>query len=118
MRVVFFIFLVAIGLCAGAEDEPINAQLASDAEVVLRARRVAIEGGSKYTWYKVQVIKVFKNESKARFTNELSVAAYSWEDGVPAGEATLYLERYNATNIALWKLVGGDAACGVSHATK
>jgi len=31
---------------------------------------------------------------------------------------TMYLERYTATDKGLWKLAGGEAATGVSHARK
>jgi hypothetical protein len=66
----------------------------------------------------VEVLEVLKNQSSETFTNTLSVAAYSWNDGVPQGESTIYLERYNNTDKRLWKLVGGEASTGVSHVKK
>ena len=72
----------------------------------------------KYCWYRVQVLRVIKNKSEESFKSPLSVAAYSWKAGVPEGESTLYLERYNETSKGLWRLVGGEAATGVSHAKK
>jgi hypothetical protein len=65
----------------------------------------------------VEVVQVLKNQSSEAFTNTLSVAAYSWKAGVPEGESTLYLERYNKT-MGVWKLVGGEASTGVSHVKK
>jgi hypothetical protein len=118
MRIITTLFLVFVTALALAADKLMDDKLAAKAEVVLRAKRLAIEGGEKYAWFRVQVLQVLKNQSSQTFTNTLSVAAYSWKDGVPEGQSTLYLERYNPTNTTLWKLVGGEASTGVSHSTK
>ncbi|MEI6085246.1 MAG: hypothetical protein WCS70_13225, partial [Verrucomicrobiota bacterium] len=52
------------------------------------------------------------------FGKTLKIAAYSWKPGVPKGETTVYLERYNKADKKYWMLVGGEAATGVSHAQK
>jgi hypothetical protein len=93
-------------------------KLAAKAEVVLRVRRLGGGEGSKYLWWDVEVLQIFKNQSPDTFTGRLSVATESDKDGVPAGESTLYLERYNKIDKTLWKLAGGGASTGVSHLKK
>jgi hypothetical protein len=116
MKAMMTFFLVAVAAVGVAADKLLDNKLAASAEVVVRAKRVAADGGhSKYAWFRVQVLQVFKNESGTQITNELSIAAYNGKDGVPKGESTLYLERYHKTNTALWRLVGGGASAGVSH---
>jgi hypothetical protein len=100
---------------AFAADKLMDDKLAANAEVVLRVKRLSVEGADKYAWYRVQVLQVFKNQSSETFTNALSVAAYSGKPGVPEGESTVYLERYNQTGKKLWKLVSGEASTAVSH---
>lgn len=112
-----FLFL-GITIMALAVEVFMDDKLAGKAEVVLRVKRLTAGEGSKYLWYRVEVLQVLKNQSSETFTNTLSVAAYSWKDGVPEGESTLYLERYNKTAKGLWKLVGGEASTGVSHVRK
>jgi hypothetical protein len=46
---------------------------------------------------------------------KLSVAHLSWEPGIPEGESTIYLERYNPARNDLWKLLNGSGKDGVSH---
>mgnify|MGYP003338687060 CR=1 FL=1 len=108
--------LVLIGRATA--DDPMDSKLAEKAEVVLRVRRLSAGEGSKYLWYEVEILKVLKNSSGETFDKKLKIAAYSWKPGVPEGESTVYLERYNKADKGLWKLVGGEAATGVSHAQK
>ena len=93
-------------------------KLAAVAEVVLRVRRLGGGEGSKYLWWDVEVLQILKNQSPDNFTGRLSVATESDKGGVPAGESTLYLERYNKIDKTLWKLAGGGASTGVSHLKK
>lgn len=93
-------------------------KLAATAEVVLRVRRLGGGEGSKYLWWDVEVLQILKNQSTDTFIEKLSVAAECDKDGVPAGESTLYLERYDKTGKSRWKLVGGEASTGVSHVKK
>jgi len=118
MRILTTLFLISVAALALPAGQLMDEKLAAKAEVVLRVKRLSSGEGSKYLWYRVQVLDVLKNQSRETFTNTLSVAAYSWKHGVPEGESTLYLERYNPTNTTLWKLVGGDASTGVSHNTE
>ena len=117
MKIIASFLFVAVAVFALAAERLIDDKLAAKAEVVLRVKRLTPGEGSKYLWYRVEVVQVLKNQSSETFTNTLSVAAYSWKAGVPEGESTLYLERYNKTT-GVWKLVGGEASTGVSHVKK
>jgi hypothetical protein len=118
MKSIASFLFVAVALFAMGAERLIDDKLATKADVVLRVKRLTPGEGSKYLWYRVEVVQVLKNDSSEIFTNALSVAANSWKPGVPEGESTIYLERYNKTGKALWKLVGGEASTGVSHANK
>lgn len=100
---------------APAPGDVIDATKATKAEVVLRVRRSSSEGADKYAWFGVEILKVLKNESGEAFGKELKVAAYGGKPGVPDGESTIYLERYNKIEKKLWMLCGGEAGTGVSH---
>ena len=111
--------LLAFTAAAFAADPLTDEKLAAKAEVVIRAKLLSFEGADKYAHFRVRVLQVFKSPAGMKMGNELTVTAYSWKPGVPAGESTLYLERYNKeVDTGLWKLVGGEAASGVSHNTK
>lgn len=114
IKVATLVFLAATVRLAAA-DKLMDDTLAAKAEVVLRVQRLSSGEGDKYAWYQVKVLQVLKNLSTETFTNTLSVAAYSWKAGVPDGESTIYLERYNKTDGKLWKLVGGGTSKGASH---
>lgn len=90
----------------------------AQAKAVLRVKLIKAEGGDKYSWDKVEVLHVIKNESSFEFPKQLEVAHYSWEPGIPAGESTVYLEPYAADSDNRWKLLSGSAKQGVSHAIK
>ena len=113
------LFFLAVTTWAFADDKRIDDKLAANAEVVVRAKLLSSDGADKYALFRVRVLQVFKCPPSLKLADELTVAAYSWKAGVPAGEPTLYLERYNSqTETGLWKLVGGEASTGVSHDTK
>ena len=119
MKTATILFLVTVVTLAFAADKLVDDKLAAKAEVVIRAKLLSSDGADKYARFRVRVLQVFKSPPGTKLTNELSVAAYSWKAGVPAGESTLYLERYNKqTDTGLWTLVGGEASTGVSHNTK
>ena len=117
MKTITIFLLLGLLFAAVAAEKLMDDKLAAKAEVVLRVKRLGPGEGSKYLWYPVEVLQVLKNQSGEVLTNKLSVAAYSWRAGVPEGESTVYLERYN-TNRGIWKLVGGEASAGVSHVKK
>jgi hypothetical protein len=86
------------------------------APVVLRVVSLGPGNADKYAWARVRIVAVLKNTSGQDLGPELEVAYYSWKQGVPAGESTLYLEPYNDAPKHPWKLLGGSAEQGVSHA--
>jgi len=96
-------------------DERVDSQRASKVAVVLRVRLIEHEGGNKYEWDTVHLVSVIKNDSPHKFPEQFRVAHDNGEAGIPEGESTVYLERFNATDESLWKLLGGSAATGVSH---
>lgn len=98
-------------------DKLVDVERAAKVPVVLRVRLLRRQGGDKYGWDTVKVVGVIKNESGFRFPDEIAVAHYSAEPGVPDGESTIYLERYDGTNDNLWKLFEGSGVRGVSHGT-
>ena len=99
-----------------AESTDIDPGKAEKAEVVLRVKLVRLGECNKYCWPEVEILKVLQNKSGFSFKKRLAVAHYSWELGVPEGESTIYLERYNPDRNDLWKLLNGSGKDGVSHA--
>ena len=102
--------------------EKFDRALAENAALVIRARLVQSHGGSKYHWNTVEIRRTFKNETGDEISGTIDVAHYGWNPGIPAGESTLYLVRYNDQNPEFgWKLVEPmhDTATGhgVSHHT-
>ena len=99
-----------------AESTYIDPSKARKADAVLRVKLVRFEGCDKYCWPEVEILKILQNKSSFSFKKRLTVAHYSWEPGVPEGESTIYLERYNPKRNDLWKLLNGSGKDGVSHA--
>jgi hypothetical protein len=111
--ILIFAFLVLGFLVEGSPQ--IDSSKANKAEAVLRVKFVSLNGGSKYDWDEVEVLKVLKNKSGYTFGKTLSVAHYSWNPGIPEGTCTIYLQRYNPERNDLWKLLDGSAEDGVGH---
>lgn len=116
-QIIAWLWIVITPLAHG-DDSLIDVALAANAEVVLRVRLLEDGEADKFQWDKVEVLRVLKNASNDKIPHTLSVAAYSWKEGVPGGESTIYLEQYHETKRGLWKLVGGEAATGASHVKK
>ncbi len=114
-----FCILVILIVSAGCFFVEIsNSDLVGKAEVALRIECIQkAEACGKYCWQTVKILKVLKDESNYRFRRNTSikVAYYNWEDGIPIGTATIYLERYYPPKDDLWKLLGGGVREGVSH---
>lgn len=118
VRWILLVMMIAAAGCAaqqGPKEGRMDSQRASKVAVVLRVRLIEREGGNKYEWDTVRLVSVIKNESKYKFPEQFRIAHDNGEAGVPEGESTIYLERFNATDESLWKLLGGSAATGVSH---
>jgi hypothetical protein len=108
------------GMQGNAQENPwhnlVDVRQADTVPVVLRVRLLRHEGGDKIAWDKVALVGVIKNASHYNFPREFEIARYVGEPGVPGGESTVYLERYNPDSESLWRLLGGSGKTGVSHA--
>ena len=121
MKSILLATLLGLAVVAcGATDDVLNTNLAQKAELVVRAKTLYAPKETAYLWYEVEVLKVIKDESGVKVGAKLQVAAR--RPGLPEGESTLYLERYDkihpGTPKGRWRLVGGDAATGASHNKK
>ena len=118
------LFIVCVTLVQ-AEDKLFNDAKATNAVAVLRVNRFSARPVRTHpflTRYTVTPQQVYKNESTERLGHTISVDGFSDRDGVPAGECTIYIAKYDVpngrfdqTNGTIWMLVGGDATNGVSH---
>src|SRR5262249_40374744 len=117
-RVVIALLLISFIATNFPAQEPtfIDPSKAKRAEVALRVKLVSVADCNKYCWTEVEILKVLQNKSGFSFKKRLSVAHYSWEPGIPEGESTIYLERFNPDR-NLGKLLNGSGKDGVSHAT-
>jgi len=103
--VVLGLFLFHLSACTTLEKADNN--MAKKAEVVLRVECADPGAGNKYHWQKVKILKIIKNNSNYNFPDQLEVAHYGWEKGIPVGISTIYLERYDPYRDDLWKLLEG-----------
>ena len=110
---------------ARAGDLQVDEKLAQNAVAVVRVRLVIADSGlphSPFRVYSVHTIRILKNESHEVF-QDLLVRGFKDKPGVPEGESTIYLQRYDPVkkelsddkDHGLWILVGGDATKGVSN---
>ena len=108
------------GMQGNAQQNPwqnlVDGSRAEAVPVVLRVRLLRHEGGDKIAWDKVALVGTIKNDSHYNFPREFEIACYVGEPGVPGGESTVYLERYNPASESIWRLLGGSGKTGVSHA--
>jgi hypothetical protein len=125
MKTIAVIIFAVFGMLAHAADKLFDDELAKNAVAVLRVHSFATltTPSNTFTWYHVRVYQVFKNESDENLMHDFPVGALRGRDGVPSGDCTIYLERYDVPNHVFiksktygsWVLVGGDATNGVSH---
>ena len=127
MRIISSLLLFAAVILAQGADKLFDENLATNAVAVLRVRKI-------YTWplpmpdkypftrYGVHVQQVFKNDSNGNLGGTMQVHGFNENDGVPSGECTIYIRRYdvinrefNKTNGTIWMLVGGGGTNSVSH---
>lgn len=118
-RLLVLVVLLASMACATSkENSMLDPKKTALVKVVLRIRFIHAEGGDKYAWDTVALVKVLKNDSGYDFPAQFQVAHYSAETGVPEGESTIYLEPYSNASPPLWKLLNGTGKDGVSHPSK
>jgi hypothetical protein len=110
---------------ARAEDLQVNEKLAQNAMAVVRVKLMFADNpgtATPFRIYSVHAIRILKNESNDMF-RDLLVRGFKDMPGVPEGESTIYLQRYDPItkklsadkDHGLWILVGGDATKGVSN---
>ena len=127
MKIITTILFFAAVILAQGADKLFDENLATNAVAVLRVRKIQswqlpMQNKYPFTRYIVNGYEVFKNESNENLHQSFSVHAFTGQDGVPPGECTIYIARYdvtnrefNKTNGTIWMLVGGNATNGVSH---
>jgi hypothetical protein len=124
MKTIAVILFAAFAMQANAAEKLFDDNLATNAVAVVRVHMLSSIQIPKYpvTRYDVHVYQVFKNESRENLYHDFGVFAFTGKDGVPPGECTIYIARYNLqkmafedTNGSIWMLIGGDATKGVSH---
>ena len=118
------LFIVCVTLVQ-AEDKLFDDAKATNAVAVLRVNRFSARPVRTHpflTRYTATPQQVYKNDSNERLGHTINVHGFSDRDGVPAGECTIYIAKYDVpngrfdqTNGTIWMLVGGDATNGVSH---
>ena len=124
MKTIAIIIFAAVGMLAQAADKLFDDNLATNAVAVVRVHMFQSIQIPKYpvTRYDVHVRQVFKNESRENLNHDFGVFAFTGRGGVPSGDCTVYIARYNLkkmayedTDGAIWMLIGGDCTNGVSH---
>ena len=118
------LFIVCVTLVQ-AEDKLFDDAKATNAVAVLRVNRFSARPVRTHpflTRYTVTPQQVYKNESNERLGHTISVHGFSDRDGVPAGECTIYIAKYDVpnrrfdqTNGTIWMLVEGGGTNAVSH---
>ena len=68
---------------------------ANKVPVVVRVNLKQTHGGDKFHTSTVQVIRVFKNETKEEIPQTLEISYLCWGHGIPSGMSTLYLVHHN-----------------------
>ena len=125
MKTITALLILVTATLALAADKLYDEELARHAVAVLRVRKVGHDWPlPKYPFirYDVHVDQVFKNESGENLNHDFAVHGFKGMDGVPPGECTIYITRYDVAkkgfdkmNGTIWVLVGGSATNGVSH---
>jgi hypothetical protein len=130
MKTIALALLVLATALVQAEEKLYDEALAKRAEVVLRvelhhARHALPPDKYPYIKYTVLGRRVFKNESYTKdldLTGHFDVLGFDNKPGVPAGESTIYIQRYDVAKRqfggkegTVWMLVDGGGTNSVSH---
>ncbi len=125
MRICSVVLLIVCATLVQAEDKLFDDAKATNAVAVLRVYRVharPVLSHPSFTRYTVTPQQVYKNESNERLGHTINVHGFSDRDGVPAGESTIYIAKYDVpnrrfdqTNGTIWMLVEGGGTNAVSH---
>jgi len=106
---IFLLSLCTRGFAAdGDVGQKVDSKKAEGAVVVLRVKLVkAANAFEKYGYDEVKVLEVYKNEPKAKFAEQITIAFRNTDSGVPKGESTVYLVDYHTPPEGkMWRLVG------------
>ncbi len=130
MKTILLALLMFGSTFAHAEEKLYDEALTKRAVVVLRVKlehaRPELRP-EKYPFMRYMVLtqRVFKNESNdtdVSFMHHFDVLGFKDKDGVPPGEATVYIERYDVAKRkfggkegTVWMLVDGGGTNSVSH---
>jgi len=125
MKIISVLLLIVCVTLVQAEDKLFDDAKATNAVAVLRVNRFSARPVRTHpflTRYTATPQQVYKNDSNERLGHTINVHGFSDRDGVPAGECTIYIAKYDVPNGrfdqmngTVWMLVGGDATNGVSH---
>jgi hypothetical protein len=125
MKAILTLLFCLVIQLASAGDLQVDEKLVQNAVAVVRVRLMFADSELPYSpfrVYSVHTIRILKNESDEVF-EDLLVRGFKDKPGVPEGESTIYLQRYDPIakklsddkDHGLWILVGGDATKGVSN---
>jgi hypothetical protein len=125
MKTMILVLVIACVSLVQAEDKLFDDAKATNAVAVLRVHRVharPVVSDSSFVRYTVAPQHVYKNESNERLGHTINVHGFSDRDGVPPGECTIYIAKYDVpnrrfdqTNGTIWMLVEGGGTNAVSH---
>jgi len=124
MKTMILVLVFAWASLVQAEDKLFDDSKATNAVAVLRVHRVHARPVREkpFVRYTVNPQQVYKNESNERQGHTINVYGFSDRDGVPAGECTIYIAKYDVpnrrfdqTNGTIWMLVEGGGTNAVSH---
>ena len=127
MKTTILTLLVLGATLVQAEDKLYDEALAKKAVMVVRvelqrARPEPFPEKYPYICYTVHPLQVFKNEYYQINPGHFDVLGFKGKGGVPSGESTIYVERYDVASKqfggkegTVWMLLGGGGTNGVSH---
>ncbi len=128
MKATVIALLVLGATLVQAEEKLYDEALAKKAVVVLRVELAHARQEfhpEKFMRYMVLTRRVLKNESHdtdLSFMHHFDVLGFKDKDGVPPGESTIYIERYDVAERkfggkegTVWMLVDGGGTNSVSH---
>ncbi len=125
MKTITVVLLIVCVVLVHAQDKLFDDAKATNAVAVMRVDRTSVRPvltHPSFTRYTVTPQHVYKNESNERLGHTINVHGFSDRDGVPAGESTIYIAKYDVpnrrfdqTNGTIWMLVEGGGTNAVSH---
>jgi|ERR1035437_6429165 hypothetical protein len=127
MKTTILTLLVFGATLVQAEEKLYDEALAKRAVMVLRvelqsARPEPLPEKYPYICYMVHPLRVFKNESYQKNPGHFQVLGFKDKGGVPPGESTIYIERYDVATKqfggkegTVWMLLDGGGTNSVSH---